>query len=168
MIYKRIKNYNKKDISFMNKALREASKAFKSQEVPVGAVLVDPDGKVLSKGYNQVEKKHSQLAHAEIIAIKKACKKRGDWRLEGCVLYVTLEPCKMCMGLIILSRISKVFFGAKSSRFGYQLDKDSTISVYKKNVVKVIEGLCSEEASDLLKVFFRNRRKQRKDSKGEL
>ncbi len=152
----------------MRKALQEAFKAFKNQEVPVGAVIVDQQGKILAKGYNQVQKKHSQLAHAEIIAIQKASKKIGDWRLVGCDLYVTLEPCRMCMGLITLSRLNRVVFGTGSPIFGYQPDKDGGIPVYKKNVVKILEGLCSEEASDLLKVFFRNRRKQRNDSKDKL
>lgn len=143
----------------MKKALAEARKALAKQEVPIGAIIVDSNDKIIARGHNLVEKKNSQLGHAEIIAIEKACKKIGDWRLNNCYLYVTLEPCTMCMGLIKLTRIKKVVFAAKSPKFGYQLDNNTTLSLYKKRVVGNLEGLCSEEAIDLLKSFFRVRRK---------
>lgn len=96
---------------FMKEAIRQAKKAEKIAETPVGAVIVK-DGAVIARGYNKRETKQNALCHAEISAINKACKKTGSWRLTGCELYVTLEPCPMCSGAIINSRIDKVFFGA--------------------------------------------------------
>ncbi|MEX0940500.1 MAG: nucleoside deaminase [Candidatus Babeliales bacterium] len=147
-----------KDYYFMNQALIQAQKAFKEDEVPVGAIVVDIEGKIIGRGYNQVEKKHQQLAHAEVNAIAQACKKRGDWRLDGCWLYVTLEPCMMCMGLIRLSRLQGVVFGTKSKLFGYQLDKEGQISLYNKDI-EIKEGILAQEAADILKQFFKQKRK---------
>ena len=113
------------DQLFMNDALKQAGRAFKKGEVPVGAIVVDSRGVVIGRGYNLVERRHSQLAHAELIALQKAAKKLGDWRLLGCWIYVTLEPCVMCMAAIRLSRCEGVVYGADSPQFGYQLvDKD--------------------------------------------
>ena len=96
----------KKNEYYMKKALVLARKAFDLGEVPVGSIVVDSNEKIIGRGYNSVEKNKSQLAHAELLAISKAVKKRGDWRLDGCTLYVTLEPCGMCFHAIGLSRIS--------------------------------------------------------------
>ncbi len=109
------------DQKYMKMALAQAKKAFAADEVPIGAIVVDSEGQVMGRGYNQVEKKHLQTAHAEVIAISRACKKVGDWRLNDCTLYVTLEPCTICMGLVGLSRVKRVVFGAQSTLFGYQL-----------------------------------------------
>lgn len=143
----------------MQMALKEAKKAFNADEVPIGAILVDPEGIVVGRGFNHVEKKRQQSAHAEVIAISRASKKRGDWRLDGHTLYVTLEPCMMCMGLVRLSRIDRVVYGADSLLFGYQLDKERQGSLYKKDIK--VEGAClAEESSVLLKKFFKQKRKR--------
>ncbi len=102
---------------FMKEALKEAEKAYKKLEVPVGAVIVK-DGKIIAKAYNQKEEKKSPTKHAEIIAIEKACKKLDNWRLNGCEMFVTLEPCPMCAGAIINSRIDKLYIGAKEEKSG--------------------------------------------------
>jgi tRNA(adenine34) deaminase len=92
------------------------------------------------------------------LAINKACKKLNDWRLNGCTIYITLEPCMMCMGLIYLSRIETVVFGAYSHLFGYQLDKQGQISIYNKNIA-IKEGILAEQSAELLKEFFKQKRK---------
>ena len=146
-----------KDIKYMKKALAQAQKAFQEQEVPVGAVVVGPDNIILGRGYNQVEKKHQQAYHAEVIAISRASKKIGDWRLNNCTLYVTLEPCTMCMGLIRLSRLKRVVYGARSMLFGYQLDKEGQVSLYKKDI-EIKEGILVDQAAQILKNFFKQKR----------
>ena len=143
--------------TYMRKALDLAQKAFDRNEVPVGALVVDQNGAVIGMGFNQVESEKSQCAHAEIEAIQQATKAVGDWRLDGCSLYVTLEPCSMCFGLIRLSRLSKLIFAAPSLRFGYQLDNAGASSVYKKDMI-VIDGVCSEQSEQLLKRFFQIQR----------
>ena len=105
------------DIKFMKAALSEAKKAFKIDETPVGAVIVR-NGEIIARGYNKRETKKNALMHAEITTIDKACKKLGGWRLLGCDIYVTLEPCPMCMGAIIQSRIENVYFGAYDKKAG--------------------------------------------------
>ena len=154
---------NKKDIFFMEKALLQAELAFKKNEVPVGAVIVDSDGNVLSRGYNKIETMGCQTAHAEIIAIQKACKKRGDWRLDDCWIYVTLEPCLMCFGLIQLSRLKGVVFGATCEQFGSDLgSKDNFKKLYKKDLI-IKGGLKEQACVDILKGFFKKVRKKRKE-----
>ena len=106
-----------KDLYFIKCAYRQASKALSIDEVPVGAVIVK-DNKIIAKAYNQKEKLNDPTAHAEILAIKKACKKLNTWHLDDCVMYVTLEPCTMCAGAIIQARIKKVVYGAKSYQDG--------------------------------------------------
>ncbi len=138
---------------FMQKALDQAKLAFKIGEVPVGAVIVDSDGEVLAKGYNKIEKDKCQLYHAEVIAIKKACKKKGDWRLDDCWMYVTLEPCLMCLGLMKLSRLKGVIYGAKSPLFGLGCKFDKLPVFYKKGF-EIIGGVKKKESADLLKYFF--------------
>ena len=110
-------NSESRDYFFLEKALEQAKKAQKINEVPVGCVLVQ-NNQILSRGYNQIEKRKNSMAHAEIIAIQKAQKKQNDWRLKGCVLYVTLEPCIMCVGAILHARIEKVVFGALDYKWG--------------------------------------------------
>lgn len=146
------------DYIFMNLALKQAQKAFEHDEVPIGALVVGAKGNVLGKGYNQIEKKRQQAAHAEVIAICKANKKINDWRLDNCTLYVTLEPCMMCMGLIRLSRISRVVYGTESKLFGYQLDKKGQYSLYKKDII-IKKGILAEVSAQILKNFFKQKRK---------
>ncbi len=148
------------DKYFMGKALIEARKAYAKDEVPIGAVIVGPEGTIVARAYNRVESAHTQCAHAEVQAIQKAGKKRGDWRLDGHWLYVTLEPCTMCMGLIFLSRLSGVVYGADSPLFGYRLDKVGTSRVYKKDALVVIKGVGVQESAKLLKHFFQGKRKK--------
>ncbi len=150
----------KKDIYFMQEALKQAQKAAEKDEVPIGAVIVNKNGQIIARGYNQVEKKHTQTAHAEMTAITKAGKKMDDWRLENCWIYITLEPCAMCMVLIRLSRMKGVVFGADSPLFGYRLDKMLQLPVYKKDTFIVITGVLSNEAAILLKKFFKKKRKK--------
>ena len=107
----------KLDLKYMKAALKQAEKALAIGEVPIGAVIVY-EGKIIGRGYNRRNTDHTTLAHAEITAIRKACKKMGDWRLEGCTLYCTLEPCPMCAGALVQSRIDRVVIGAGSPKSG--------------------------------------------------
>ncbi len=145
----------------MSKALREAYKAFEKDEVPIGAVVVSSEGDIIARAYNQVEWKHTQRAHAESLTIEKAGTKIGDWRLNGYWLYVTLEPCLMCMSLIQLSRLAGVVYAAASPLFGFRLDKFEDLRVYKKGVPEIIDGVGEQESSALLKKFFQLKRKQK-------
>jgi tRNA(adenine34) deaminase len=157
-----------RDNEFMHHALAYAQQAYAADEVPVGAVVVDGHGVIIGHGYNQVEALKTQTAHAEMRAIVAATHARNDWRLDGCWLYVTLEPCTMCMGLITVSRMAGVVFGAASPLFGYRLDNDGDNWLYKKIVrsyapdaVQTIEGIGAEQAAQLLKDFFKKQRKRR-------
>lgn len=154
------KRYSKE--FYMEKALRQAVLAYNKNEVPVGAVIVDAHGNILSRAYNKVEGAKCQMAHAEVLAIKKACKKVGDWRLNGCSLYVTLEPCLMCLGLIQLSRIKKIVFGADSPLFGSivsnQVDKKKAVNKRAK-CIEIKRGICGTECARLLQSFFIKQRK---------
>ena len=138
---------------FLQSALDEAKKAFKNGEVPVGAVVVK-NGKVISSAHNLTRNHIDVTAHAEILAIREAEKKLGDWRLEGCELYVTLEPCMMCMGAIINSRIKKVYFGAYDKDFGFALSNHFTMP----HNVEIYGGICEDECKKILKDFFSSRR----------
>lgn len=146
---------------YMCEALKEAKKAYEKLEVPVGAILVK-DGKIISRAHNLRETKCNCLAHAEIICINKACKKLKTWRLEDCELYVTLEPCAMCAGAIMQSRIKIVYFGAKDPKNGCVgsvcniLDENTTASTN-------YELLKSEECSSILTKFFRELRNKKKN-----
>ena len=151
---------NKKtDIYFMNLALKQAEKAVACDEVPVGSIVVDEDGSVIGRGYNQTIKKNSPLAHAESEAIRKAAKRRGDWRLGGCTLYVTLEPCTLCMQLISMSRIARVVYGADSPLYGFSRDKICTFDLVRLPIV-IVKGVEKESAERLLKQFFKKKRRR--------
>ncbi len=150
-----------KHLFYMEKALLQAEVALKKNEVPVGAVVVCPKGKILGRGHNQIEGKGSQTAHAEILAIQSACKKKGDWRLDGCWLYVSLEPCLMCFGLIQLCRLKGVVFGASSDLFGFGFGKKDGFKLYKKDLI-IKGGLKKSESVDILKKFFKGVRKKGK------
>lgn len=149
----------KSDEYFMKQALKEAKKSAFLDEVPVGAVIVCDD-KIIARGHNLREKKHDPTAHAEIVAIKKACKKRGSWRLEDCKIYVTLEPCSMCAGAILWSRMSEVIFGAFDPKGGAL---GSCFNLYNQKGLNhyplVKSGILKEEAEELLKSFFKSKRK---------
>lgn len=154
---------SKEHLYYMKAAIKMAKIASKKDEVPIGAVIVDKNGIIIAKACNSVNHKKCQTQHAEIKAIKKACKKLGDWRLDGYWIYVTLEPCVMCYGLIKLCRFSGLVYGAESSIFGYRLDNVANIGVYKNdtdNHLKVISGVLKDEAVELLSSFFKNKRKK--------
>ncbi len=152
---------NKKSFDgyFMREAIKEARKALKKDEVPVGAVIIK-NGSVIARAHNSVEKNMSSLMHAEIKAIKIAQKKTKNWRLTGCELYVTLEPCLMCSGAIILSRISRLVYGARDPKAGAVESLYKTLSNKRLNHrVEITGGILEKESSSLLKTFFRERRK---------
>lgn len=137
---------------FMQEALKYAEVAYKKEEIPIGAVIVK-DEKIISFGYNLREKSKSATAHAEIMAIEKACKKLKNWRLENCDIYVTVEPCLMCMGAILNARIKNVYFGAKnSSMSNVDIDYSKSILNHKVNIYG---GILENECSSLLKSFFK-------------
>ncbi len=149
----------------MKQALLQAKKAVALGETPIGAVIVR-DGKIISRGYNKRETKKNSLCHAEISAINKACKKLGGWRLPGCTLYVTLEPCCMCSGAIIQSRIENVYFGAYDYKSGCA---GSVINMFEPGLfnhnVNISGGILESECSAILSNFFKAlRKKKRGDS----
>ena len=148
---------NYSDEYFMKIAIKEALKAEALNEIPVGCIITK-DNKIIARGYNKRENDNNSLAHAEIIAINKACKKLNSWRLDGCKMYITLEPCIMCSGAIIQSRIDNLIYGAKDERFGcYQ--SFLNIFDYKFNHhVNVKSNILEEECSLLIKNFFKKLR----------
>ncbi len=149
-------------IYFMKKAIEYACLAKETADVPVGAIVVC-DGEIVSYGYNRREGNKNALSHAEIEAINGACEKLGGWRLHRCDLYVTLEPCPMCAGAIINSRIKNVYFGAsdpKAGAFGGLFDMNCFALNHHPNVVS---GVCEKECSALLSEFFSELRKKRKE-----
>ncbi len=142
---------------FMREAIAEAQKAYMEGEVPVGAIIVK-DKKIIARGRNRREQKQNALSHAEIEAINSACKTIGSWRLDGCELYVTLEPCPMCTGAIINARIKTVVFGAFDSSMGCM---DSVINLCDYPLghkVEVYAGICEDECRALLQDFFKKLR----------
>ena len=144
---------------YMALALREAQLAAREGEVPVGCVIVK-DGEVIAAGHNRRENDHSALLHAESIAIHRACLNLGDWRLENCRLYVTLEPCLMCAGAIVNSRVPEVFYGAKDRTFGAC---GSILNVFEEGFghrPKLIGGIMEEECGKILQDFFKKTRKK--------
>lgn len=146
------------DLFAMHCALDQARKSFIDNEVPIGAVIVDKDGKIIAKAYNQVERKGTQLAHAELQVLAKASKKMNRWRLNDLTIYVTLQPCVMCMGALILSRIGRIVYAANSPLFGCSLDKLDWFGIYKDSL-PVIEFQEHVESQNLLKEFFMMQRR---------
>lgn len=140
---------------FMKQAIKEAKKCEKYLDVPVGVVLVK-DGKIIARAYNQKEKYKCATYHAELLAIKKACKVVDDFRLEGVEAYVTLEPCLMCLGALLSARVSKVYFGAYDSRYGVSPVLDA---IKFNHTLELCGGVLEEECSALLSDFFKNIRK---------
>ena len=144
---------------YMKEALRQAKKAEKLGEVPIGCVIVK-DGKIIARGYNRRNTDKNTLAHAELQAIRKASKAVGDWRLEECTMYITLEPCQMCAGAIVQARISRVVIGCRNPKAGCAGSILNLLNVPAFNhQVELTEGILQEECSTLLKEFFRKLRK---------
>ena len=149
-----------KDIAFMQQAIELARQAAQSGEVPVGAIVVDnATNEVLSKAYNLRQTNKIATAHAEIIAIEDACKKKKSWRLSGCTLYVTLEPCPMCAGAIVNSRIERVVYGAKDELAGCCGSVINFNSYPFNHSFEITQGVCESECRELLQIFFKEKRK---------
>ena len=148
------------DEEYMGLALVEARKAYELGEVPIGAVVVK-DGEVIATAYNLRETGHDATAHAEVLAVRKACEKIGHWRLTGATLYVTIEPCPMCAGALVMSRIDRLVYGAADYKAGaveslFNITNHSRLN----HRIKVRAGVREEECRNLMKDFFRERRKK--------
>ena len=149
----------------MKEALAEAKKAAAAGEVPVGAVIVK-DGEIIGRGHNETETAKDPTAHAEMIAIRQAAKNLGGWRLTGCTMYVTTEPCSMCAGAIVWSRISRLFIGSMDPKSGacgsvFNIPQESRLNHF----VEIETGLMQEECSSLMKSFFKELRKRKLEEK---
>ena len=152
-------------VKFMRAAIREAKKAEKLEEVPIGCVIVQ-DHKIIARGYNRRNTDKNTLAHAELSAIKKASKKTGDWRLEDCTMYVTLEPCQMCAGAIVQCRLKKVVIAAMHPKAGCAGSVLNLLQIPSFNhQVEIERGVLEEECSQMLSDFFRNLREKKKCQK---
>lgn len=147
------------DQIYMTKALQEAVAAFSENEVPVGAVIVYKD-RIIAKAHNQIERLRDPTAHAEIIAITAAAAFLKSKRLDGCVMYVTVEPCSMCAGALVLSRIDKVVFGALDPKTGALGSKVDINSLKLNHKIKVKQGVLEEESAQILKEFFKSKRRK--------
>lgn len=139
---------------YMLEALKEANKAFKLGEVPIGAIIVKDD-KIIARAFNKKESTNLATSHAEILAINKACKKINNWRLLDCTLYVTVEPCLMCCGAIIQSRIKKIVYGTPNEYYGAVESIDNTLKKYN---IEVESNMLENECLYILKEFFKKRR----------
>ena len=144
----------------MRQAVLLAEEAAAAGEVPVGCIITDTEGQIIGRGRNRTEQLHDACAHAELEAIREACTTKGDWRLSGCTIYITLEPCPMCTGAIINARIPTVVFGAKDEVTG---SCGSVINLFMERYghePKIVGGICESECSALLKSFFERLRKK--------
>ncbi len=148
-----------RDEMYMKKALDLAEQAGHNGEIPIGALVVSPYGDILGAGHNCVEIKKSQIYHAEVCAIEACSKTSQSWRLDGCTLYVTLEPCMMCISLCALSRIERVVYGAESPLFGYRLDKEGVLALYTKQIKNITGNVLQDDSALILKKFFKRKRK---------
>ena len=154
-----------KDAIYMKEALKQAKKAYKIKEVPIGCVIVHED-KVIARGYNKRNSKKNTLAHAEIIAINKASKVLGDWRLEDCTMYITLEPCQMCAGAIVQARVKRVVIGSMNPKAGCGGSILNLLQMEQFNhQVDVERGILEEECSQMLKEFFKELREEKRYEK---
>ena len=152
-------------IKYMKEALRQAKKAYALGEVPIGCVIVYED-KIIARGYNRRNTDKNTLAHAEVTAINRASKKLGDWRLEDCTLYVTLEPCQMCAGAIVQSRITNVVMGCMNPKAGCGGSILNILEMPEFNhQVNVLRGVMEEECSQILQDFFKELRIRNKEEK---
>ncbi len=153
------------DEKFMKAALTQAKKALALEEAPIGCVIVR-DGKIIARGYNRRNTDHSTLSHAEITAIRKASKKAGDWRLEDCTIYITLEPCQMCAGAIVQARIPRAVIGAMNKKAGCA---GSVLNILQEprfnHQVDVTRGVLEEECGGMLTAFFRGLRTKKAEKK---
>ena len=155
------------DIKYMKEAYRQAKKAYALGEVPIGCVIVC-EGRIIARGYNRRNTDKNTLCHAEITAIRKASKVVGDWRLEGCTMYVTLEPCQMCAGAIVQSRMTRVVMASMNPKAGCGGSILNLLEMPQFNhQVQVTRGVLEEECSALLKTFFRELRVRVKEEKKE-
>lgn len=153
------------DEKYMREALKQAKKAYQMGETPIGCVIVYEE-RIIARGYNRRNIEKSVLAHAEIAAMKKAVKKMGDWRLEGCTMYVTLEPCQMCAGAIVQSRMTNVVIGCMNPKAGCAGSILNLLEMPEFNhQVRVTRGVLQEECSELMSSFFRELRAKKKEEK---
>lgn len=153
------------DEKYMKAAIKEAKKAYALAEVPIGCVIVQDD-KIIARGYNKRNTQGNTLAHAELNAIKKASKKTGDWRLEDCTMYVTLEPCQMCAGAIVQSRMKKVVIACMNPKAGCAGSVLNLLQMEQFNhQVEIERGVLEEECSTMLSSFFRDLREKKKKEK---
>ena len=149
---------------YMQEALKEAKKAYKKLEIPVGAIIVK-NGEIIARAHNIKEEKKDTTKHAEIIAIQRASKKLDSWRLTDCEMYVTLEPCEMCAGALIQSRIKKVYIGVMDNKTGACGSVLNLLEDYKFNhIVEVEKNICTRECEKILKDFFKELRKIKKNN----
>ena len=156
------------DERYMKEAIRQARKAEALDEVPIGCVIVY-DGRIIARGYNRRNTDKNTLSHAELNAIRKASKKLGDWRLEGCTMYVTLEPCQMCAGALVQSRIDRVVIGSMNPKAGCAGSVLNLLEMDGFNhKVEVEQGVLQEECSSMLSDFFRELREKKKMLKKSL
>lgn len=156
------------DEKFMREAIRQAKKAYALDEVPIGCVIVY-EGKIIARGYNRRNTDKNTLSHAELIAIKKASRKLGDWRLEGCTMYITLEPCQMCAGAMVQARVTEAVIGSMNPKAGCA---GSVLNILEmegfNHQVNVRRGVMEEECSRMLRGFFRELREKKKAEKNRL
>ena len=147
---------------FMREAIRQAKKAYALDEVPIGCVIVQ-DGKIIARGYNRRNTDKNTLSHAELIAIRKAAKKTGDWRLEGCTMYITLEPCQMCAGAMVQARLTEAVIGSMNPKAGCAGSVLNILEMPQFNhQVQVTRGVLETECSEMLSRFFRELREKKK------
>ena len=157
-----------KEERYMREAVKQAKKAYALGEVPIGCIIVY-ENKIIGRGYNRRNTDKNTLAHAEITAIRKASKVIGDWRLEGCTMYVTLEPCQMCAGAIVQARISKVVMACMNPKAGCAGSVLNILDMPAFNhQVEIVRGILEEECSQMLKVFFKELRVRNKAEKDRL
>ncbi len=150
------------DTYYMKKALHQAKRATTLGEVPIGCVILY-EGRIIGRGFNLRKTKHTTLAHAELTAIRQACKVIGDWRLEGCTMYVTLEPCQMCAGAIVQSRLDRVVIGTDNPKAGCAGSILNLLQMKEFNhQVEITRGVLKEECSEILQSFFRDMRAREK------
>lgn len=153
------------DEKYMKEAVRQAKKAWKIEEVPIGCVIVH-EGRIIGRGYNRRTTDKNTLAHAELLAIRKASRKLGDWRLEDCTMYVTLEPCQMCSGAIVQSRMTRVVVGCMNPKAGCAGSILNLLQMPQFNhQVELTTGVLEEECSEMMKAFFRELREKQKRKK---
>ncbi len=144
---------------YMNIALAEAKCALDEDEVPIGAILVDVDGKILARNHNKKEQNHCSLDHAELLVIREASRKKHNWRLNNCSLYVTVQPCPMCMSAIKQSRISKLYFGCTNKNVVEgQLSEDIANLIDANIPVQIYSGIEEEKCKELISLFFQKKR----------